>query len=141
MASYLLLKKNPAGVDPLSSANHLILATGPANGFPVWGANRYAAYTKSPLTKIYSESYSGGKAFLPIVKTGYDAIVLHGALEKWSYLEIKNNSVEFKNAEFLIGKDSFETEKILMGKYKKPKTSVLTIGPAGENCVKFAYIK
>lgn len=140
LASYLLLKKNPAGVDPMSPANHLILATGPASGFPVWGANRYAAYTKSPLTNIYSESYSGGKAFLPIAKTGYDAIIFHGALEKWSYLVIKNDSVEFKDAEFLVGKDSFETEEILTEKYPKPKASVLTIGPAGEHGVKFAYI-
>ena len=140
LASYLLLRKNPEGVDPLSPANHLILATGPANGFPIWGANRYAAYTKSPLTGVYSESYSGGKAFLLIAKTGYDAIILRGALEKWSYLEVSNDSVLFKDADFLVGKDSFETEKILREKYHGAKAAILTIGPAGENLVKFAYV-
>lgn len=140
LASYLLLKKNPEGVDPLSPTNHLILATGPANGFPIWGAIKYVAYTKSPLTGVYSESYSGGKAFLPIAKTGYDAISLRGALEKWSYLEVSNDSVLFKDANFLVGKDSFETEKILKEKYHGKKSAVLTIGPAGENLVKFAYV-
>jgi aldehyde:ferredoxin oxidoreductase len=140
LASHLLLKLNPAGVDPLSPSNHLIFAVGPANGFSIWGANRYGAFTKSPLTGIFSEAYSGGKAFLHITKTGYDAIVLSGALNKWSYLEIKNNSVSFQDAHSLIGKDSFETEELLKEKYEGQKAAILTIGPAGEKLVKYAYI-
>lgn len=140
LASYLLLKKNPEGVDPLSPKNNLILAVGPANGFSIWGANRYAAFTKSPLTGIFSESYSGGKAFLHIAKTGYDAITINGALKKWSYLEVKNDSVSFKDAEFLVGEDSLEAEKILKEKYQGQRVGILTIGPAGENLVKFAYV-
>lgn len=140
LASYLLLKLNPAGVDPLSPENNLIFAVGPANGFSIWGANRYAAFTKSPLTGIFSEAYSGGKAFLHITKTGYDAIVFSGALKNWSYLEIKNNSVLFRDANSLLGKDSFETEKILKEKYAGQKSAILTIGPAGEKLVKYAYI-
>ena len=140
LASYLLLKRNPAGVDPLSPDNKLILATGPANGFSVWGANRYAAFTKSPLTGIYSEAYSGGKAFLHIAKTGYDAFILDGAFDTWTYIEVNNGSVAFKNADFLLGKDSLETERILKETYNGQKAGILTIGPAGENLVKFAYI-
>lgn len=140
LASHLLVKKNPAGVDPLSPANKLILATGPANGFKVWGANRYAAFTKSPLTGIYSESYSGGNAFLPMAKTGYDAIVLDGACAEWTTIVVENGSVSFKDARFLAGKDSLETEKILRERYGGKKAGVLTIGPAGENLVKFAYV-
>lgn len=140
LASYLLSKKNPTGVDPLAPQNKLILATGPANGFPIWGANRYAAFTKSPLTGIYSEAYSGGKAFLHIARTGYDAFVFDGAFDGWKYIEVNNGNVDFKNAAFLLGKDSLETEKILKEKYKGQKAGILTIGPAGEKLVKFAYI-
>jgi len=140
LASYLLLKKNPAGVDPLSPANNLILATGPANGFPIWGANRYAAFTKSPLTGIFSEAYSGGKAFLHIAKTGTDAFILDGAFDSWTYVEVRNGDVSFKPADFLVGKDSLETERILKEKYAGLKAGILTIGPAGENLVKFAYV-
>lgn len=140
LASYLLLKRNPPGINPLSPKNNIILAVGPAIGFSIWGANRYAAFTKSPLTGVFSESYSGGKAFLHIAKTGYDAIIINGASKKWSYLEIKNNSVLFKNADFLVSKDCIEAEKILKAKYKGQKAGILTIGPAGENLVKFAYV-
>ena len=140
LGAYLLLKKNPANVDPLAPENKFIIATGPACGFTIWGANRYGVFTKSPLTRIFSESYSGGKAFLPISRIGYDAIILDGACDTWSYLEFRNGTVTAHDASFLLGKDSFETEDILEEKYKEEKAAVLTIGPAGENLVKYAYV-
>lgn len=140
LGSYLLLKKNPAGIDPLSPENHLFILTGPACGFGIWGANRYVVITKSPLTGIFSESYSGGKAFLQIARSGFDGIDIFGALDSWHYLEIRGGSVYFRDAADLIGKDSFETEEILTEKYKEDKPAVLTIGPAGEHLVRYAYI-
>ncbi len=140
LGAYLLLKKNPANVDPLAPENKFIIATGPACGFTIWGANRYGVFTKSPQTRIFSESYSGGKAFLPISRIGYDAIILDGACDTWSYLEFRNGDVTYHDASFLVGKDSFETEEILEEKYKGEKAAVLTIGPAGENLVKYAYV-
>jgi aldehyde:ferredoxin oxidoreductase len=59
LGSYLLLKLNPARVDPLAPENHLIFAIGPATGTPLWGSCRHGIYTKSPLTGFYSESYAG----------------------------------------------------------------------------------
>ena len=140
LGAYLLVEKNPVGVDPLSPQNKFIIATGPACGFTIWGANRYGVFTKSPLTGIFSESYSGGKAFLPISRIGYDAVILDEACDDWTYLEFRNGDVTYHDASFLVGKDSFETEEILEEKYKGEKAAVLTIGPAGENLVKYAYV-
>ncbi len=140
LGAYLLVEKNPVGVDPLSPENKFILVTGPACGFTIWGANRYGVFTKSPQTGIFSESYSGGKAFLPISKIGYDAVILDRACDDWVYLEFRNGDITYHDASFLLGKDSFETEDILEEKYKGEKASVLTIGPAGENLVKYAYV-
>ena len=53
---------------------------------------------------------------------------------------MKNGSVAFKSADFLLGKDSLETEQVLKETYKEQKAGILTIGPAGENLVKFAYV-
>ncbi|HUV07342.1 MAG TPA: aldehyde ferredoxin oxidoreductase family protein, partial [Spirochaetia bacterium] len=140
LGSYLLLKMNPQGVDPLAPENVLIFGIGPANGYAIWGANRYAIYTKSPLTRVFTESYSGGKAYLPLSRIGYDAVVLAGALDKWCYLEIDNGKVAYKDAGDLLGKDSFETEEVLQERYKGRGASVMTIGPAGERLVKYAYV-
>jgi aldehyde:ferredoxin oxidoreductase len=140
LGAHLLKRLNPPGVDPLSPDNRLILTTGPACGFPVWGANRYAAFTKSPLTGIFAESYSGGKAFQPISRIGCDALVLEGALESWSYLEISAEGVAFHGADGLLGRDALECERILRERYPGRDHAVLTIGPAGERLVRFAYV-
>lgn len=140
LGAYLLVEKNPVGVDPLAPENKFIIAVGPASGFTIWGANRYGVFTKSPQTGIFSESYSGGKAFLPISRIGYDAVILDGACDEWSYLEIRDGEVSYHDASFLLGKDSYETEDILEERYKGEKAAVLTIGPAGEKLVKYAYV-
>lgn len=118
LGAYLLVEKNPVGVDPLSPDNKFIIATGPACGFTIWGANRYGVFTKSPLTGIFSESYSGGKAFLPISRIGYDAVVLDKSCDDWTYLEFRNGNITYHDASFLMGKDSFVTEDILGEKYR-----------------------
>ncbi len=140
LGTYLLLKENPEGVEPLSKDNNLIIAIGPAIGISTWGANRFATFTKSPLTGFYSESYAGGKAFLNIAKTGYDAIIIKGEMKNWGYMVISDKGVEFKEDNSLVGKDAFETEKILEERYSQFKASAITIGVAGEKLVKFAYV-
>jgi len=140
LGAWLLKQLNPPGVDPLAPENRLILTTGPACGFPVWGANRYAAFTKSPLTGIFAESYAGGRAFQPMSAVGYDAFVLSGKLDNWGCLEIAPEGVKFHDAAALLGKDALETERILRERFPGRECAVLTIGPAGENLVRYAYV-
>ena len=78
LGTHLLLQNSKAGADPLSGDNPLIFATGPATNTHVWGSSRYGVYTKSPLTGLYAESYSGGRVAEPMNRTGYDAVVLEG---------------------------------------------------------------
>ena len=46
LATYLLLKFNPPGVDPLSPQNHLVFATGPVTGTHTYGSCRFGVYSK-----------------------------------------------------------------------------------------------
>ena len=94
LGSYLLVKLNPPGVDPLSPDNHLILSPGFASGTRQWGASRYGIFTKSPLTGIYTESYSGGFAAMGMTRAGYDAIVL----KKADHFLMINRPEEFNQA-------------------------------------------
>jgi aldehyde:ferredoxin oxidoreductase len=70
---------------------------------------------------------------------GYDAIVLQGASSNLIFLEIDGGAVRFHDASFLRGKDALETERMLREQYEG-NAAVLTIGPAGENLVKYAYV-
>jgi aldehyde:ferredoxin oxidoreductase len=141
LGSYLLLKENPPRVDPFSPKNHLIFTLGPLADTPFYGSSRYAVFTKSPQTGIYSESYSGGKITLPLSRTGYDAIIIEGRSRDPIFLEIGDEKVNFHSASNLWGKVTYEAEKAILKKIGKEGAGALVIGPAGENLVKFAVIE
>lgn len=140
LASYLLLAKNKAGIDPLSPENNFIIATGPANDTPIWGTSRYGVFTKSPLTGLISHSYSGGRIAEPISRTGYDAIVIKGMSDKPIYIEISDERVLFHDAGDIWGLDAYQTEDTILNKTGKKSSGAMVIGPAGERLVRFASV-
>jgi aldehyde:ferredoxin oxidoreductase len=146
LAAHLLLRHNPPGVDPLSPDNHLIFATGPVSGSPVWGSCRHGIFTKSPQTGFFSESYSGGKAAERMTATGFDAVVIHGAAQRPVWLEVCEEAVYFHPAGDLWGKDTYSTEDEVKAwvKANRPEAGncgVMVIGPAGEKQVTFAVVE
>ena len=82
LATHLLLENTKPGLAPLSEDNAIIFATGPTTDTRIFGSSRYGAFTKSPLTGFYCESYAGGTVAEPLSRTGYDAIIIKGASEK-----------------------------------------------------------
>jgi aldehyde:ferredoxin oxidoreductase len=141
LGTHLLLNNTQAGVDPLSADNAIIFATGPVTDTKVYGSCRFGAFTKSPLTGIYCESYAGGKVPEPLSRTGYDAVIIKGASKKPVYLEISHKKVIFRDASHLWGKDTFETEDAIREEVGRKDAGIIVIGPAGEKLVKFAVIE
>jgi len=140
LGTYLLLKKNPQKVDPLSAQNNLIISLGPVTDTPIWGSSRYGVYTKSPLTGLYSESYSGGKAAEPMSRTGYDAFVIKGSSPTPIFLEITDNGVYFRDAKEIWGLDTYKAADEIKKRVNRKDAGIIVIGPAGENLVRFAAI-
>jgi aldehyde:ferredoxin oxidoreductase len=128
-------------VDPFSPENPLILMTGPVVGTQFPGTSRFAVCGKSPLTGIWGEGTCGGN-FGPELKfAGMDGIIFKGASPTPVYLSIEDDKVELREASDLWGMDNYSVTDFLKerhGKEKRPK--ILSIGPAGENLVKFAAI-
>ncbi|RJR47441.1 MAG: aldehyde:ferredoxin oxidoreductase [Desulfobacteraceae bacterium] len=145
LATELLLRHNPPQADPLGPENRLIFATGPVAGSSIWGSCRHGVFTKSPLTGCYSESYSGGSAAEYMDRTGFDAVMIHGASSEPLWIEVSEEGAKFHAAGDLWGLDTFETEdriKEWLGSNRSVKKSgVLSIGPAGENLVRLAVIE
>jgi len=104
LGSYFLLKENPPHVDPFSPENRVIITLGPLADTPFYGSSRFAIFTKSPQTGIYSESYSGGKITTPLSRTGYDAIIIEGKSNRPIFLEISDQTIVFHPASRLWGK-------------------------------------
>jgi len=138
---YLLMKENHPNVDPFSPQNKLIFCLGPATDTRIYGSCRHGVFTKSPLTGIFSESYSGGKLAEPMSQTGYDAFILEGASSEPVWIEISNQKVVFHSAKDLWGKDTYFTEDEVLRRINKKGAGALVIGPAGENLVRYAVIE
>lgn len=139
LGAHLLTERLDPGVDPLSPENLLAFFTGPLTGTRAPTSNRFGAFFKSPQTGIWGESYAGGHLAPHIKKAGYDGIVVTGKAEGPVYLSIVDDRVEIKDASHLWGKDTLETEDAVKGEMDE-KAHVMTIGPAGENLVKFACV-
>ena len=141
LALHLLTRDNPPGVDPLAPGNRLIFALGPISDSKIYGSCRHGVFTKSPLTGIFSESYSGGKVAEPMSRTGYDAFIVENASDTPVWLEISDRRVSFHDASDLWGKDTYETEDRVLEKAEVKNAGAVVIGPAGENLVRFAVIE
>jgi aldehyde:ferredoxin oxidoreductase len=138
-AAKLLWDMTPAGVDPLGPENTLIFATGPLTG-TLCPSTRMCVVTKSPLTGTYNDSYVGGHFGNELRFAGYDYLAIVGESETPSYLWIDDDKVEIKDASWLWGKDTFETEEKLRERHEDRTIRVACIGPAGEKLVKYACV-
>ncbi|MBA7625008.1 putative oxidoreductase YdhV [subsurface metagenome] len=132
----------PAGVEWSDEGNRLIIATGPLGGTTIGGSGTISVVTKGALTNGAVASQANGffGAFLKF--SGYDGIILQGRAKRWVYLYIDNGRAELRDASQLVGKDTWETSDFVKSEFGQGERgmSVASIGPAGENLVKFASI-
>jgi aldehyde:ferredoxin oxidoreductase len=138
-ARYLYAEMDPAA-DPLSPDNVLIFATGPLTGTPVPCGARYMVVTKGALTNAITTSNSGGHWGPELKFAGYDLILLTGAAPRPVYLFIYDDQVELRDASAYWGQGVWHTEDGLRRELGIPELRVASIGPAGENQVRFACI-
>ncbi|MFZ5943131.1 MAG: aldehyde ferredoxin oxidoreductase family protein [Bacillota bacterium] len=140
IALYYLLKELPPHIDPLGPENIMVIATSILTGAPVGTVCRYTIAAKSPLTGAYGESEAGG-FFGPELKfAGYDAIVIKGRSEYPVYLSIIDGEVSIKDGRSIWGLDTGETQDFIRQELNLLRARVLSIGPGGENLVKYACV-
>ena len=132
---YELLKQNP-----YANINPLIFAIGPLTGSITPSSGRYSITGISPLTRVWGESTSGGQFPIALKRSGFDAIVITGDSEKPIYLVIANGLIEFKSAENIWRKSTYETIDAIKNELKDEKIRVACIGKGGENLVKYACV-
>ncbi len=138
-AAKILWDNLKQGTDPFSPENLLVLATGPLTGIGLPNSGKFVIASKSPLTGGYGDGNSGSWAAVNIRKAGYDAIIIGGKASTPVIIHIKDKTCEFLDAKSFWGKSSFETEEQLRKKTSK-LAGIISIGPAGENLVRFATV-
>jgi aldehyde:ferredoxin oxidoreductase len=122
--------------------NRLIMSTGPLAGTSVMGTGAVCVVTKGALTGGATTSQANGFMGAYMKFSGYDGVILQGRSEKWVYVYLHDGVAELRDAEHLLGLDTYDLQDRIaeeLGK-KERQVSVLGIGPAGENVVRFAAI-
>ncbi len=130
--------ENGPKVDPLSPENMLCFMNGPLTGTETNLSGRLAVVTKSPLTGTVTDSHHGGWSAARIRWSGLDGLVFKGKASKPTYVYIHEGKVELLDASAVWGRDVHATVKYFRDLYGEKDLSVITIGTAGENLVKFA---
>ena len=138
-AAKLIYDNVPPAVDPLDPENAIVFAVGPLTGTPVWGTSRGHIAAMSPLTGFFADSNYGGDFAFVQKMTGFDAIFITGKADKHVYLYVSENGAELRDATYIWGKNTEETNDILEEKAGKGSMAA-SIGPAGENGVILASI-
>jgi len=135
-----LVRELDQGIDPLGPLNKFIIAAGPLTGTIAPAAGRFEIITKSPLTGIYLDCNSGGHFGPEMKAAGFDLIIIEGVSSSPVVLFIENDLVRFIDASALWGMEVYETERAVRKLTGNVEVRTLSIGPAGENLVKFASL-
>ena len=137
LASKILFEETGPGTQPLSPDNIIIISPGLLNGSDAPTAYRTEVTTKSPLTGIIGTGNFGSMFGPNLRRAGFAAVIVKGKSGTPVYLIIDDDLIELRSARHLWGKDSWETTDNIkrdIGEH----FSVMAIGQAGENLVKFA---
>jgi len=136
----LLFDFLPPGADPLGPDNPLIFGAGLLVGTNLPTASRTEVTAKSPLTGLLGTSNSGLTFGASLKYAGIDHLVVLGKAPHPVYLLVSPEGIELKDASWLWGRDNAETLRLI--RQREGRTAeVASIGPAGENLVRYASIQ
>ncbi|MBI2863503.1 MAG: hypothetical protein HYX94_02955 [Chloroflexi bacterium] len=128
-------------IDPTSPNNVVIGGMGPL-GATGYGAGSKMRWTfKSPLTKFFGDSSSGGAFGTNLRWAGYDHIVITGRAPRPVYLWINDDKVEIRDGRRLWGKKVEEADQAIKEETGFADAETACIGVAGENLVTSASLQ
>jgi len=138
--TYLLYNYSPPGIDPLSPDSPLIFGTGLVSGYDV-SSSRFEVTAKSPEGEGgFGTSNCGGHWSAELKFAGFQHLVIKGKASRPVYLWIHDGEIEFRDASFLWGHDTYECQELIQDDLGDTQVKIAMIGQAGENLVKFANI-
>jgi aldehyde:ferredoxin oxidoreductase len=143
MASRIGWDEIPTGIDAYDPENRIIVTTGPLGGTLSPTSGRTVMTGLSPRTypwPWYTHSTLGGWFGPELKYAGFDGVVIHGRAASPVYLEVQDGEARLVDATDLWGLGAMKTQLALKERLSQ-QIQVLTIGPAGENRVRFATVQ
>ncbi len=141
IASRIYWERVAPGTGALDPENRLIFMTGPLVATGTQGATRLSVVGGSPMASPEGFCYGnmGGFIGAELKKAGFDGVVLEGSAPEPSYLLIRNNRVEIRDASSLWGQNAYRTGEMLR-QYHGDPVHFITTGVAGERLVRSAIL-
>jgi aldehyde:ferredoxin oxidoreductase len=133
----------PPTCDPLGPENKLIFAPGSLSGTSLVNTSRLSVGAKSPLTGTIKESNAGGTVAAALGHLGITAVIFDGQAPEGELYALRideNGNAELLPADLYKGMRTYALSEKLLGIYGE-KTSILCIGPAGEQKLAAASIQ
>jgi aldehyde:ferredoxin oxidoreductase len=138
LAARILYEGLTADLDPFSPEAPLLFLNGPLSGTAGPTTGRFVVCGKSPATGLWAESNCGGFWGPELRFCGYDGLWVSGRADRPVYLWLDDGRLEIRDAAFIWGQDTYESQASIKSDLGVPQARVLTIGPAGENRVLLA---
>src|SRR3954452_16073781 len=110
LATWLLHREAPPGIDPLAPEAPLIFSLSPLVGTPLTTSAKFAVVAKSPLTDRLNDALSSSHFALAAKRAGCDALVLVGACTRPTLLIVDDGRIRLEDAADLWGLSAPETE-------------------------------
>jgi len=140
IAAKMYYEEIGADTGPFDEGNKLFFVTGPMTGVPLPSTTKFQLATVGPETGHYLCSNCGGVFGPHLKQCGFDALVVEGQADAWTYLTIADGEVEFRDAAEMVGLSTDEARSALLEAIGDKNAGTMTIGPSGERLVRMSYI-
>ncbi|WP_254524485.1 aldehyde ferredoxin oxidoreductase family protein [Natrinema caseinilyticum] len=140
VATKLAHERIPFDAPPLGPENRLYLATGPLQMSQMSFTGRMSLTGLSPLTDGLLSTNAGGYLSRNFADTGYSAVEFVGESDDLLAIHIRDDGVEFESVPELEQALVPEVTEYMDENHGLESENLVTIGPAGENRVRFASV-
>jgi aldehyde:ferredoxin oxidoreductase len=134
--SLILINEIEGGTRWEDPENLLCFGVGSLVGTAAPGACRTDISTINVFSGGKGSANVGGSWGAELKYAGFDHIIIRGKAERPVYLYINDDRVEIRDADWLWGKKTYETENLLRQEIGDEGIEIAAIGPAGENRVR-----
>lgn len=140
VATKLAHDRIPFDADPLGSENRVYLSTGPLQLSRMSFTGRMNATALSPLTNGLLSTNAGGFMSRHVADTGYVCVEIVGASDELVAVHVTDEGVEFEAVPDLADATVSDTTAAMNDRHGLEAENLATIGPAGENEVRYASL-
>ena len=140
IATKLAHDRIPFDADPFGPENSVFFSTGPLQVSQMSFTGRMNVTGLSPLSDGLLSSNAGGFLSRNFADTGYSVVEVTGQSDELLAIRVTDTGVEFESVEQLSEAEVPAVSDHMEAEHDLDREHLVTVGPAGENGVRFASI-